>query len=310
MEDIYDRRDAPEEARKTVAITLATSVGKRTGRPVVEWARRAIAQRGAFAEHELVQILIASCTTPEEMVEKYDQVMVAVEQYTRECDRFCSGDQAEIAFRRIQLFDVFSPFVVGLVRGGRCAKAVKATAAWFSVEPERRRTSPVLALLAGMEEGVMYAVNGKSVMIPHDSIAANGRLIQAVNHAFDMNIVVRDDHSIPSRPSAGRRGERGRYGDELAEATGAYYEIDLAADQIANTQGLTLFQPNTILAPLIPLVRSRFGVAWPIVTSFSSLILIALFGRHSFGLTAQSLAGLETALLRRFLQMSVWIVRY
>ena len=67
----------------------------------------------------------------------------------------------------------------------------------------------------------MYAVNGKSVMIPHDSIAANGRLIQAVNHAFDMNIVVRDDHLY--RPGQVRVDEAsvGGYGDELAEATRA-----------------------------------------------------------------------------------------
>ena len=269
MAELYDRPGVPEEARKLVAITLATSVGARTGQPRVEWARRALAEQGAqLIQHEPVQMLVASCATPEEMAEKYEEVMAAVERYTRDCDDHCSGDRAEIAFRRIQLFDVFIPFVVGLVRGGHCSMAVNATGAWFSVPAERRRRSAVLALMAGLEEGVMYAVDGRTITIPHDSADANRKLVEAVNHAFDMNIVVRDDHSFPPRPKTGRRGERGRYADELAEATAAYYEIDRAGEEIAKTQGLALFQPHTVHAPLVPLVRSRLGVAWPTVTSF------------------------------------------
>ena len=269
MVELYDRHGAPEQARKLVAITLATSVGGRTGQPRVEWARRALDQHGALlTQHEPVQMLIASCASPEEMAAKYDEVMNAVERYASDSDDYCSGDRAEITFQRIQLFDVFTPFVVGLVRGGHCSKAVSATAAWFSVRAERRRRSPVLTVLAGLEEGVLYAVDGRAVVIPHDSDEANRNLVEAVNHAFDMNIVVRDDHSFPPRPKAGRRGERGKYADMLAEATAAYYELDGAADVITKTQGLALFQPHTVHAPLVPLVCSRLGVAWPTVTSF------------------------------------------
>ena len=118
MEDLYTGEMHPK--RRGKLLPLPGHIGRKAnwaaGRRVGETGN---CQRHALlTQHELVQILIASCATPEEMVEKYDEVMVAVEQYTRECDRFCSGDQAEIAFRRIQLFDVFSPFVVGLVRGG------------------------------------------------------------------------------------------------------------------------------------------------------------------------------------------------
>ncbi len=269
MIDLYGRPGAPEEAKKLVAITLATSVGERTGQPRVEWARRAVAEHGPLlVQHEPVQMLIASCATPAEMAGKYDAVIAAVERYTADCDDHCKGDPAEIAFHRIQLFDLFIPFVVGLVRGGHCSKAVTATAAWFSVPPERRRRASVLAFLAGIEEGVMYAVDGRTVTFPHDSAAANRQLIEAVNHAFDMNIVVRDDHSFPARPKTGRRGDRGRYTDELADATAAFYELDPAADEIAKTSGLALFQPHTVHAPLVPLARARLGVAWPIVTSF------------------------------------------
>jgi hypothetical protein len=269
MAELYDRPGAPEEARKLVAIILATSVGDRAGQPRVEWARRALAQHDALlTQHEPVQMLVASCATPGEMVEKYDEVMAAVERYTRNCDDHRSGDRVEIAFRRIQLFDVFVPFVLGLVRGGHCSEAVTATAAWFSVPAERRRKSPVLALFAGLEEGVMYAVDGRTVAIPHDSGAANRKLVEAMNHAFDMNVVVRDDHSFPPRPKAGRPDKRGRNADELAQATASYYELDRAADEIIRTQGLAIFQPHTVQAPLVPLVRSRLGVAWPTITSF------------------------------------------
>jgi hypothetical protein len=267
--DLYSRPGTPEEARKLVAVTLATSVGERTGQPRVEWARRAITgHTSLLVQHEPVQMLIASCATPAEMAEKYDEVIAAIERYTADCDDHCNGDPAEIAFRRIQLFDLFIPFVVGLVRGGHCSEAMTATAAWFSVPPGRRRRSPVLALLAGIAEGVMYAVDGRPVTYPHDSAAANRQLIEAVNHAFDMNIVVRDDHTFPARPKTGRRGDRGQFSDELAEATAAFYEIGQAADEVAKTQSLALFQPHTVHAPLVPLVRSRLGVAWPTVTSF------------------------------------------
>jgi len=301
MAELYDRQDVPEEARKLVALTLATSVGDRTGQPRVEWARRALAQHGALlTQHEPVQMLVASCATPEEMAEKYDQVIAAVDRYTRDSDDHCSGDRAEIAFRRIQLFDVFIPFIVGIVRGGHCSKAVEATAAWFSVPAERRRKSSVLTLLAGLEEGVLYAVDGRTVPIPHDSADANRKLVEAVNHAFDMNIVVRDDHSFPPRPKAGRRGERGRYADELAEATAAYYELDRAAEEIARTQGLALFQPHTVHAPLVPLVRSRLGIAWPTVTSFEEpaadrrirKALIWSYGTILGGLEARAVAAI------------------
>lgn len=269
MAELYDRPGAPEEARKLVAIALATSVGGRAGQPRVEWARRALSQHDELlTQHEPVQMLVASCTTPEEMAEKYDEVMAAVERYTRNCDDHRSGDRVNIAFRRIQLFDVFAPFVVGLVRGGHCSEAVTATAAWFSVPAERRRKSSVLALLSGIDEGVMYAVDDRAVTVPHDSGAANRRLVEAVNHAFDTNIVVRDDHAFPPTPKAGRWGERGGSADELAEATAAYYELDRAADEITRSHGLGLFQPHSVQAPLVPLVRSRLGVAWPTVTSF------------------------------------------
>ncbi|MBK1632946.1 hypothetical protein CKO31_19765 [Thiohalocapsa halophila] len=269
MAELHGRSGAPEEARKIVAMTLATSVGDRAGQPRVEWARRALTEHGALlTQHERLQMLVASCTTPDEMAEKYDEVMAAVEQYTSDCDDCLSGDRVDIAFRRIQLFDAFAPFVVGLVRGGHCSEAVTATAAWFSVPVERRRKSSVLAVLAGLEEGVMYAVDGNTVAIPHDSGAAIRRLVDAVNHAYDTNIVVRDDHAFPSRAKTGRPGERVRCTDELAEATAAYYELDRAAEEITRTQALAIFQPHTVQAPLVPLARSRLGVAWPTITSF------------------------------------------
>jgi hypothetical protein len=269
MVDFYDRPEAPEEARKLVALSLATSVGQRTGQPRVEWARRAISQHVAqLTQHEPVQMLVASCSTAEEMAARYEEVIAAIERYANESDGHYSGDRTKIAFRRIQLFDVIAPFIVGLARGGHCAKAVTATAAWFSVPPERRRKSPVLALLAGIAEGVMYAVEGQTTTIPHNSAAANRHLIEAVNRAFDMNIVVRDDHDFPPRQRTGRRGGRSRFADELAEATTAYYELDRAGGEIAKTQGLALFQAHTVHAPLVPLVRCRHGVAWPTVTSF------------------------------------------
>lgn len=269
MVGLYSRSGAPEEARKLVATTLATSVAARIGQSSVEWAKRALTQHGALLiQHEPVQIMIASCTTPEEMAEKYDEVMAAVECYTSSCDNQRSGDAIEIAFRRIQLFGVFAPFIVGLVSIGHCAEAVNATAAWFSVPVERRRKSAVLAILAGIKDVVIYAVDDRAIPISHDSSTATIRLAKALNDAFDMNIVVRDDHTFPPRPQSGRRCERKSSLDELAEATAAYYELALAADEIKKTEGLSLFQPHTVPAPLVPLVHSRLGVAWPIVTSF------------------------------------------
>ncbi len=49
--------------------------------------------------------------------------------------------------------------------------------AWFSVPAERRRQSSVLALLVGLEEGVMYAVDGRTSKIPHDSTAGGDHVL-------------------------------------------------------------------------------------------------------------------------------------
>ena len=305
MVDLYDRADSPDEARKLVAITLATVVGEQTGHSCAKWALRALSEHGALlVQHEPLQMLVASCVTAKDVEDKYDEVIAAIDRFTLECDAYCAGDPVEIAFRRIQLFQVIAPFIAGLMRGGHCAKAVAATAAWFSVPEERRRTSPTLALLAGAKEGVVYSVEDRPLTIPRDSTETHRDLVEAMNHSFDMNIVVPDDHSFPSRTSVGRRGERGRFADELADATAAYYEVDRAASLIRETQGLALFQASSIGAPLVPLVHSRLGITWPIITSFEQpaadrpirKALIWSYGTILGGLEARAVASiLETS---------------
>lgn len=269
MIEVYYRPGTTAEARKLVATTLVTSVGTTAGQSRVEWARRAVSEHiELLTQHEPVQMLIAACATPEEMTRNYDDIIAAIQQYTSSCDKHLSYDRAEIAFRRIQLFDLLIPFVVGLLSEGHCAKAVNATAAWFSVPAARRRTSPVLALFTGLADGVVYSRDGEKLAISQDSAEAQKRLIEAVNHAFDTSIVLRDDHRFPPHPKSGRRGELRKDEDELAEATASFYEVDRAADEIVKTHGLALFQLHAIPAPLVPLVRSRLGVTWPTVTSF------------------------------------------
>src|SRR5262249_53486074 len=147
-------------------------------------------------QHDHVQYLIASCATPDERDAQHAEILAQVERFATESAAQFDGDRAAICFRELQLFHIITPHLRHLLERGRCRECVELVAAWFGVPQDRRRTSPVLCAVPTHEHGVLYAVEATPALIERNTPAALTRMTRAINEAFDVNIVVRDDHSF------------------------------------------------------------------------------------------------------------------
>jgi len=267
----YQHPRIAEAGKKAIASVLATSVGRHTDSHPSEWASRLLAEhRELLVQHEPVQYLIAACRTPHEMVARREDLLEAVEHYADESADLCRYDPAVIGYRRAQLFDIITPHVGALLISGHCRWAVELVAAWFGVPRDRRRVSPVLGIIPNLEDGVLYAVDGRAEVLPRDTADAMRRLTSALNSALDMSIVVRDDPSFEPHRRTSRRGNEPEHASELSTAVANYYEIDRLGELLTRLSVIptAVFQPHSTEAPLQTLALDRLGVAWPIVTSY------------------------------------------
>lgn len=268
---LYEQRDIPAEGKKLIGMTLSTIIGAHTDRPPSEWAKRLLAEHGdLLVQYEPLHFLIASCTSPEEMEARYGDALAEVERFAREVDAQLKGDAAAMEFRRMQLFDVNAPLVRNLLGLGRCQMAIDLVAAWFGVPAERRRILPVLGAVPGHGDGVLYAVEGKATLIARDTDAALRRMTAAVNRAFDMNLIVRDDHSFGPHHRAGRWAQGEGHATELEEAVTEYFAVNElpAILRDAPVRPTGVFQPHAVHTPFQALTISRLGETWPFVSSF------------------------------------------
>jgi len=266
----FDQPTSPPEARKTAGMALASQVGYHTTEGPTHWAGRVLTEcRGQLAPHEVVHMLAASCATPQEIVDRSGELLAAIEESARRTAIDCGGDVPGIEFRHTQLFETISPTIRELLSIGRCKEAVEMVAAWFGVPADLRRRSPVLGVAPTHEKGAFYAVDGQSILIDRDTDAAMRRMTAAINHAFDLTIVLRTERDLPPT-TKGRRGSRTGPVDELAAATADYYALDSLAEFLstAPVTPTAVFQPYAELTPFQALSQAVLGKCLPLLTSF------------------------------------------
>jgi hypothetical protein len=259
------------EAKKLICMTLATVVGRHTDRSPPDWAKTLLADHAnLLAQHDPVHYLIASCATPEEHDAQHAEIVARVELFAAEAAAYFNGDRAAICFRQLQLFDILTPHIRHLIERGRCQACIELVAAWFGVPPDRRRTSPVICVVPAYEQGMLYAVEHRPIVIERDTRAALIRMTTAINHAFDTNIVIRDDHSFGPHQRAGRRGSEQGLAEELLTAITSYYELERFEPVFREIshKATAVFQPHAVHTPLQALTLNQYGSTWPSVASF------------------------------------------
>jgi hypothetical protein len=269
LAQVYYRASLPLAARKAAGIALSTRVGSHTKDGSAGWAVRTFAEcQSELVQHEEFQLRVHSCATPNDVLARFSELLSSAERLAQQLAADYGPDPAAVAFRRSQLFDIVAPPVRSLVSLGHCREGIQLVAAWFGVPVEQRRRSPVLAVVPGYDQGALYGVDGRSQLFPRDTDAAMQRLTDAINHAFDLSIVLRHERTPPP-VKAGHRPRAGRT-DELAEATAEYYVTDSLRDFLrdAPVTPAGCFHPHAEHTPFQPLTERLLGVTWPIVTSF------------------------------------------
>ena len=267
--NVYDRPGLMPAARKTAGMALSSEIGRHTTLSPAQWAARTLADCGSeLIQHDEFQLLATSCVSPEEVYSRLPELLLSSDWLAGELASLYGPNPAAITFRRSQLFDIAAPPIRSLVSLGRCREAMHLVGAWFGVPADLRRSTSVLVVVPGHDEGVLYAVDGFARLYPRDTDAAMRQLIDAINTGFDLSIVVRH-HREPAPVKAGRRPQAGRT-DALAAATLDYYAIDSLHDFLCESPDIPAgsFHPHAELTPFQPLTEKELGLTWPIVTSF------------------------------------------
>lgn len=266
---LYERTDLPADSRKIAGMALSTQIGGHTEQGFAVWAARTLEDfRAELVPHEECQLLGHSCTTPQELIDRFQELLSAYEHFSTNLEAEYGSDKAGATFRRAQLFAIIAPSIQELLSIGRCHEAIQLVATWFGVPADHRRTSSVLAVVPHYYKGTLFAVDDLSELHERDTQASLSRMINAINEGFNTSIALQHDHGAP-RISTERPAPRGQV-DELAEAVTNFYSIDRLRDFLINTptDPRGCFLPQSENVPFQPLTEKMLEVTWPIVTSF------------------------------------------
>jgi hypothetical protein len=266
---VYESTGLPADCRKIAGMALSTQIGRHTEQGFAVWAARTLEDfRTELVPHQECQLLGHSCTTPQQLMDRFQDLLSAYERFSTNLEAEYGQDKAGATFRRAQLFAVIAPSIQELISIGRCREVIQLVATWFGVPTEHRRTSSVLAVVPHYYKGTVFAVDNLSELHERDTQASLSRMINAINEGFDTSIAVQHDHGSP-RISTGRRAPLGQV-DELAEAVTNFYSIDRLRDFLINTptDPRGCFLPQSENVPFQPLTEKMLEVTWPIVTSF------------------------------------------
>lgn len=205
---VYERTDLPADCRKIAGMALSTQIGRHTEQGLAAWAARTFEDfRTELIPQEECQLLGHSCTTPQQLLQRFQELLSAYERLSTNLEADYDQDKAGAAFRRAQLFAIIAPSIQELISIGRCHEVIQLVATWFGVPADHRRTSPVLAVVPHYYKGTLFAVDNFFELHERDTEASLSRMINAINEGFDTSIAVQHNHGSP-RISTGRRAPR------------------------------------------------------------------------------------------------------
>jgi hypothetical protein len=259
------------KTRKLIGLFLTTQFGSRLTCERVAWARRTLVEHAAeLIGHERLQLLITCVGSVEQAEADRGPLLGEIRRVARESLVVAGDDVPLFCYGQSRLFEFLVPLVRLLADHGQCDYLLEVISAWYGVPAAERRTGPYLLCMGSHEHGVLYATEGRTLLLRQNQDASMPRLAESGNRFFGTNMTltdfpdlvphITDRRGVPVSEEGARYEEVVREHYRIAELASAFESIGAGVEGLIEIHGTR--------DPLQPLIASATGRVLPLITSF------------------------------------------